>query len=109
MFLRTASKTKPLAALFSLLLLSACAWVNVTPEAAQIKIVTPDATTGCQRIGVVSANTKAKLLGVPRKEHIVTKELDDLARQQAVSMGANTLVRQTVVEGKGSYTAYLCP
>ena len=39
----------------------------------------------------------------------VRNELDNLARQQALQMGANTIVRQSIVSGKGTYIAYGCP
>ena len=81
----------------------ACTWVKVSPEAQQV-VVLP-----ASRVGVISTTVKAVVMGIPRDATKVRNELDDLARQQAVSLGANTVVRQSVVNGKGSYAAYNCP
>lgn len=93
----------------ALLATTACTWVKVPPEAQQVIVMPASRVGDCQRIGTVSSSVKATILTIPRDGNKVRNELDDLARQQAVPMGANTLVRQSVSDGKGHYVAYLCP
>jgi|SRR5690606_16580834 len=88
---------------------SACTWVKVSPEAQQVVVLPASRVSACNRIGVISTTVKAVVMGIPRDATKVRNELDDLARQQAVALGANTVVRQSVVNGKGSYVAYSCP
>lgn len=91
------------------LLLTACTWVKVSPEAQEVVVVPGNRVTGCQRIGVVSSSVKATIMAISRDSTKVRNELDDLARGQAVAIGANTLVRESINEGKGRYVAYKCP
>lgn len=93
----------------ALLATSACTWVKVSPEAQQVVVVPANRVSACQRVGTASSTVKATIATLPRSSTKVRNELDDLARQQAVDLGANTLVRQSIVHGKGSYTAYSCP
>jgi hypothetical protein len=88
---------------------SACTWVKVSPEAQQVVVVPANRVSACQRIGTTSSTVKATIVTIPRDSNKVRNELDDLARQQAVDLGANTLVRQSIANGKGSYIAYNCP
>ena len=88
---------------------SACTWVKVSPEAQQVIVVPANRVSSCNRIGVVSSTVKASIGAIARDATKVRNELDDLARQQAVDLGANTLVRQSVTNGKGTYAAYNCP
>ncbi|MCK9563493.1 MAG: DUF4156 domain-containing protein [Bacteroidales bacterium] len=93
----------------ALLAATACTWVKVPPEAQKVIVVPANRVSACQRIGTVSSTVKATILTIPRDGTKVRNELDDLARKQAVPMGANTLVRQSIADGKGSYVAYHCP
>jgi hypothetical protein len=88
---------------------TACTWVKVPPEAQQVIVVPANRVSACNRIGTVSSTVKATVMTIPRDGNKVRNELDDLARQHAVTLGANTLVRQSIVNGKGTYVAYHCP
>lgn len=90
-------------------LLAGCTWVKVSPEAEKVTVLPADRVSHCQRVGVVSSNVKATVAGIGRNANKVRDELDNLARQQAVAIGANTLVRTAIVNGQGTYTAYHCP
>lgn len=90
-------------------LTTACTWVKVSPEAQQVIVVPANRVSACNHIGVVSSTVKATIGVIARDATKVRNELDDLARQQAVDLGANTLVRQSIVNGKGTYAAYNCP
>ncbi len=93
----------------ALLATTACTWVQVPPEAQQVVVVPANRVSACNRVGTVSSTVRATILAIPRDANKVRNELDDLARQQAVSMGANTLVRESIRNGTGSYVAYNCP
>lgn len=90
-------------------LLAGCTWVKVSPEAEKVVVMPADRVAGCHKIGVVSSTVKATIAGVGRNANKVRDELDNLARQQAVAIGANTIVRNSIVNGVGTYTAYHCP
>jgi hypothetical protein len=106
----TMAATYPLnvAALCSAVLLAGCTWVKIPEEAQAVAIVEKSHITTCRELGNVSTQVKWKVAGVARNADKVRGELDDLARQQALELDADTLVRESVSEGQGRYRAYRC-
>lgn len=97
------------ALVLALLLGSGCTWVKISDEARAIELVEAGQVTACKRLGTVSSKVRAKVAGITRGENKVRVELDNLAREQALEMGADTLVRESIEGGNGHYTAYACP
>lgn len=90
-------------------LLTACTWVEPTPQGEQVRIVPQDRVADCRRVGELSTLTKAEVAGVSRNAEKVREELDTLARNEAADMGADTIVVSGPVrEGRRSYVAYRC-
>ena len=95
--------------LIGALLTSACTWVEVSDQAAAIEVVASDQVTLCEHIGTVTSTVLASMAGISRNEEKVSKELDDLARERALKLNANTLVRKSSSTGEATYIAYQCP
>ncbi len=94
---------------FSLFVLSACTWVKPEPDARQVAIVKPIHTQNCKKLGNASAQTKYKIAGLQRKSKKVSEELLMLAKNEAVSMGGNTIVSlKAPIEGRQSFSVFLC-
>lgn len=95
-------------ALFVTSLLPGCTWVKIPEEARAVDIVEESEVASCRQLGNVSTQVKWKVAGVARNADKVQTELDDLARKQALGLGADTLVRDRAEDGEGRYRAYLC-
>lgn len=89
--------------------LAGCTWVDMTPEAEKVRVVPADRVADCSRVGELSTYTKAKVAGVSRSGGKVREELETLARNEAASIGADTIVAVSdVSEGRREYVAYQC-
>ncbi|MDO8863208.1 DUF4156 domain-containing protein [Haliea sp. E1-2-M8] len=91
------------------LALPACTWVKIPDDARAVELVEASAVGNCQRLGKVSTSVAWKVAGIERSENKVRVELDNLARDRAFGMGGNTIVRESISEGTGEYSAYKCP
>lgn len=90
-------------------LIPACTWVKIPDDARAVAIVDSSAVGNCKRLGSVSTNVAWKVAGIERGENKIRVELDNLARERAFGMGGNTLVRESIRDGSGEYSAYACP
>lgn len=95
-------------ALATTLVVAGCTWVKIPAEAEAVAIVEDSHVVTCKRLGNVTTEVKWKVAGIARNAEKVQSELDDLARKQALGLGADTLVRESAEEGTGRYRAYLC-
>jgi Domain of unknown function (DUF4156) len=93
----------------SAMVASACSWVKVSEAGKQVHILPASRVADCVKIGTISTSVKDKIIGIERNNDKVRTELDRLARDQAVLMNANSLVRAAIKDGEGSYIAYRCP
>ncbi|HEY7775786.1 MAG TPA: DUF4156 domain-containing protein [Kineobactrum sp.] len=103
------SLSRPIVLLAITLLIPACTWVKIPDDARAVELVEASAVGPCQRLGTVSTNVAWKVAGIKRGENIVRVELDNLARERALGMGGNTVVRESISEGAGEYIVYKCP
>lgn len=90
---------------------SACTWVTLSEAGKNVRIVTADQVSQCQKVGNVSAKTRYHLVGdTERDRKKVQTELDTLARNEASKLQANALVAEgPAVEGQQNFSAYACP
>lgn len=89
--------------------LAGCSWIDVTPEAERVRIVPQDRVSDCTLRGTINAATKAEVIGLTRNNRVVTDEVDNLARLEAVDLNADTLVALGPVDrGARTYRAYRC-
>ena len=95
-----------------LLLGTACSWVDLEPEAQAVGVRSTEAEVAdCTKRGTINAQTTSSVGFVARNDTKVAVELERLARNRAVGLGANTIVPTGPVtaEGTRAYDAYLCP
>ncbi len=91
------------------ILMSACSWVKLDQGAESVAIVKIAHVEQCKKVGTVYANTHHRLLGINRSGKKVADELTSLAKNEALSMGADTLVATTTDEnGEQNFDAYDC-
>ncbi|MBX2809025.1 MAG: DUF4156 domain-containing protein [Cellvibrionaceae bacterium] len=93
-----------------LCLLGACTWVNENPAGQSVAIIASHTSKQCDVVGNIAVRTTHKLGFIKRRDKKVLQELQTLARNEALKLGANTLVADALpTDGKQSYTAYQCP
>ena len=94
-----------------LILLSSCnSWVGVTTEGASVRLATTSEISDCQRVGRAQASTRSRVAFVERGGERMQEELLRLARNEAGSMGGNTIVPESVIEeGRQTFGVYSCP
>ncbi|GIX31423.1 MAG: hypothetical protein KatS3mg124_1895 [Porticoccaceae bacterium] len=90
-------------------LLTACSFVKVSEAGKRVQMRTSAEVQHCKRLGTVSSSVVDRILFIPRNRQKVQEDLDKLARDQAVIMGANTLVHVATRDGVADYIAYQCP
>ncbi|MFK7897761.1 MAG: DUF4156 domain-containing protein [Myxococcota bacterium] len=102
-------------ALLLLLLLggssAGCTWVPLTPAGGAVGVAAPETNLdGCERVGAVTAQTKARVGFITRGEEKVIEELRTLARNDAAEMGAQLVVPEgpPSAEGRQRFAAYRC-
>jgi hypothetical protein len=92
-----------------LLILQACAWVQLTPEGEKVRLLEAHEVTKCELLGSTTATTTSRLVGVPRHQNAIQDELQSLARNSASKMGGDTIVAEgDLEEGKQSFKVYRC-
>ena len=92
-------------------LLAACSnWVQVTNEGAGVRLANAGEVGNCRRLGRTQAQTMSRVVVVERGNERVQEELSRLARNEAGSMGGNTIVPESVIdEGRQTFGVYSCP
>lgn len=102
----------PWRAAFALALLSslpACSFIKVSETAEAVKLASYYEVSGCQKLGFTRTQVLAKIGFIERDSDTMTAELADLARNEAVAMGGDTIVPQAPVkDGKMVFDVYRC-
>lgn len=99
---------RPFLLAFAGLAVAGCTWVDLEPDAKGVQIGYAGDIAQCQRIGVINANTKSRVV-MERDEAKVQEELYTLARNNAAGLGATNLVQHgRPKNGEQSFTAYRC-
>ncbi|MGQ9424952.1 DUF4156 domain-containing protein [Gilvimarinus sp. F26214L] len=100
---------KLLTASVVLLTLNACSWVKLTPGAEQVYLRTQDQVAGCQRIGQTTSQVMDKVGFLDRSERKKAEELVTLARNEAASMGGDSIVPLSEpTAGRQQFAVYRC-
>jgi hypothetical protein len=90
-------------------LMSACSWVELTPEGKKVRVLEAHEVTSCRVIGKTTATVTDTVAGLKRKEHILKDNLETLARNSASEMGGDTIVPFSKIEdGKQTFKVYRC-
>ena len=90
--------------------LSACTWVKMEPQGAVVRVAQAgDDLSGCTRRGEVGVSVRDKVGLYQRNDLKVRDELETLARNEASSLGADTVqaINQPSA-GEQKFLAYAC-
>lgn len=86
-----------------------CSWVPLDPGAQTVTVRSLGDVSACQRLGKTHTRTVAGLAFIPRRSSRVEEDLVSLARNEAVRMGGNVVVRLSPVErGEQEFGIYRC-
>jgi hypothetical protein len=97
------------ALLLMLISLSACTWVELSPQGEQVTVATMEAVADCKRVGKTTVSTLSRVGGLNRYEESMQDELNKLARNSAVELGGDTVVPISPIEdGEQVFAVYRC-
>lgn len=93
------------------LALSGCTWVRLTEEGQAVRVADgSESLSHCEAKGLVTASVRARVGMYERNRLKVADEVEALARNDAVRLGANTLRPEgELVDGERRYAAFKCP
>ncbi len=92
------------------LLLGACTWVQVTETGAEVRVAEESEVTACERLGRTTVSGVDRILAAKRLEHVVQREMQDMARNEAANIGGNAVVAVSPIEnGKQTFAVFSCP
>lgn len=98
-----------LVSIAALALLSGCTWVKLDDAGTRVRVAYDGRVDGCDKAGEVSVSVKDRVGFYERNDLKVKDELETLARNQAVSLPADTIVaRGAPHNGEQSFDAYRC-
>lgn len=101
-------KTTP-ALLAALSLASACTWVDVKEGAEEVVVGKEGNTRGCEKLSEAKVKVADNVGPINRGAEKVAQELVNLAKNEAVSSGGDTIVPISEVEdGSQSFAIYNC-
>jgi hypothetical protein len=105
----THTRGKAVAVYAVAVLLFGCAWVSVTEEGQNVRVIQSSEAAGCTKIGNVSAKTTDRIIIFARSDRKVRKELESLARNEATELGGDAVAPVgTAEEGRQSFDVYQC-
>ncbi len=91
------------------LLLSACSWVQLTPEGEKARVLSAAEVSNCQRVGATTVSVKDGLGSIKRHQSMVARELSYLARNSATGLGGDTVVAaSSITQGRQTFDIYKC-
>lgn len=90
------------------LFLSACTWVELTPEGEKVTVVTAAHVKNCKFAGTTTVSVKPDAIGARDPEKIKT-ELETLARNEAIKLKGDSIVPVTDIQnGEQTFKVYKC-
>lgn len=88
---------------------SACAWVELSDQGKAVRVARPGDVVECTRIGEATARVVDKVAFLKRSRDRQARELETLARNEAGGMGGNTIVATSdVMDGRRTFSVYRC-
>ena len=107
-------RSKARQGLVVLLLLAAflqgCTWVKLEDAAKRVRVMSAsDSLSSCEDKGEITASVEDRILSVKRERTKVLDEVEALARNSAVELGADTIAPSSeLAGGERRYRAYRC-
>jgi hypothetical protein len=89
---------------------SACTWVKVNEEGSSVAVANLANVQNCQKVRNVNEKVKDNFVGsMKRDPNKVATELTNMARNDAVQFGGDTIVPVSLVkDGRQSFDVYKC-
>lgn len=88
---------------------SACTWVKVSDDGSKVAVTQMANVDNCEKVRNVNVKVKANLGPIDRNDDKVTTELANLARNEAVRFGGDTVVPTSPVNnGSRDFAVYKC-
>lgn len=88
---------------------TACTWVKVEENAEDVVVGTMANVRGCERLSETNVQVADKVGPVNRSRNKVAQELLNLGRNEAMRMGADTIVPTSEPnDGRQSFAMYQC-
>jgi len=89
--------------------LTACAWVEVDPDAQSVHVLNLSQVESCKHLGKATVSVLDKVVFVSRSEQQVKEELERLGRNSAAEMGGDSIVPMSkVIDGERVFNVYQC-
>lgn len=91
------------------LLMTACTWVELAPEAEDVRIVEAVHVANCKFMGTTTVTVKSDVASFKRNPEKIQTELETLAKNEAVKLKGDTLVSATEIQdGEQTFKVYKC-
>ena len=91
------------------LLPTACTWVEPTVSGNAVRVAYDGKVAGCRDAGTVAVTVADKIAFYHRNEYKIADELETMARNEAASLPADTIVPRTEPkDGSQRFQAYVC-
>lgn len=104
-----ASVKAMVAGLSAAVLLSGCTWVDLKPQGEKVRVLSLQEVGRCKELGRVSTNTLDKVGFIARPKSAVQEEIYRLSRNNAASMGGDTIVPSgPLIDGEQPFKVYRC-
>lgn len=88
---------------------SSCTWVKVSDKGSSIAVANAANVRGCENVREVTVSVTSKVGFVKRDNNKVATELANLARNEAVNFGGDTVVPSSAIDnGRQSFNVYKC-
>ncbi|MGW8227335.1 MAG: DUF4156 domain-containing protein [Gammaproteobacteria bacterium] len=92
-----------------LLFLSACTWVELAPDAEDVRIVEAVHVANCKMVGTTTVSVTPDVASFKRNPEKIKSDLEILARNEAIRLKGDTLVAVTdIQEGEQTFKVYKC-
>lgn len=103
-------KKMSLVAVALVVLTSACTWVKVNEQGANVAVANVANVRNCEKVRTVNVKVKDNFVGsMKRDPNKVATELTNMARNEASSFGGDTIVPASLVnDGRQSFDVYKC-
>ncbi len=93
----------------SALLLTSCAWVELTQDAKDVRIIFASDASNCNKLGQTTASVADNIGGVNRRPDIVQANLEKLARNTAADMKGDAIAPASPIkDGRQTFDVYRC-
>jgi hypothetical protein len=92
------------------LILGGCNFVKVTDTGSSVAVANASAVGGCTKVSTLTVKTRGNYVGtMKRNPETLAKELTNMARNDAVDAGGDTVVPVSQpIDGKQSFDVYKC-